>query len=274
MVRSPVVRLRDGTYIPHVPSRLYWRGRDVGWIREVLEGSIIAVGSVLDPEDQISTWIIRDFEDNRYLDIPFNYALDNFESQWFSRGGFSMQPNLIYGLSPYLDRDQVKHYLRVFFNAFSACWREEIRSMTEHPLPTLADWTGDHFKSSDESMVSYSLRSMFVHEEVNDLFLGKCIPRRWLETGARIGIERACTYFGPVSFWIEVPNNRHMLVELELTEVRMPKRIMVRLRHPNGRKITGVEGVPVELGRDGETFELLSTECKLKFVVQFESGSG
>jgi hypothetical protein len=183
-----------------------------------------------------------------------------------------MQPNLIYGLSPYLDRDQVEHYLRVFFNGFAACWREEIRSMTEHPLPTLADWTGDHFKSSDESMVSYLLRSMFVHEEGNDLFLGKGIPRRWLKPGSRVGIERACTYFGPMCFTIEVTDNRRMLVKLELPEIRMPRRVLVRLRHPDGRKISKIEGGPVELESGGETIKLLSAERKMEIEVHFEPG--
>jgi hypothetical protein len=254
-----------------VPSRLYWRGRDVGWIREVLEGSIIAVGSVLDPDDQISTWIIRDFEDNRYLDRPFNYALDNIEAQWFSRGGFSMQPNLIYGLSPYLDRDQVEHYLRVFFNGFAACWRQEIRSMTEHPLPTLADWTGDHFKSSDESMVSYSLRSMFVYEETRNLYLGKAIPRRWLEPGSKIGIDRAATYFGPLNFSITVIDGRKMRVRFKPPTATRPDRVFLRLRHPSSWRISRVEGTSIEriLG-DGETIEMSSPACDVVLDAYFD----
>jgi len=272
MIRSPVVRLRDGTYIPHVPSRLHWRGRDVGWIREVLEGSITAVGTVLDPADQISTWIMKDFEDNRYLDLPFNYALDEFEAQWFSRGGFSMQPNLIYALSPYLDRDQIPHYLRAFFNSFAACWRAEIRSMTEHPLPTLADWKGDHFKSSDESMVSYSMRSMFVHEENGDLFLGKGIPRRWLEPGSAVRISRARTHFGQVDLSIAVDRDgSEVSVVFDPPVARKPDRIFLRLRHPSRWKIDRVEGAEIvgTLG-DGETIEIPVTEGKLELKVSFK----
>ena len=39
-IRSPVVRLRDGTYVPKIPSHLHERGRAHGWIRETLEGAI------------------------------------------------------------------------------------------------------------------------------------------------------------------------------------------------------------------------------------------
>ena len=37
--RSPVVRLRDGRWVPHFPARQERRGRDFGWLREVLEGA-------------------------------------------------------------------------------------------------------------------------------------------------------------------------------------------------------------------------------------------
>jgi hypothetical protein len=245
----------------------------VGWIREVLEGAIIAVGTVLEPLDEVSTWIMKDFEGNRYLDYPYNYALDDFRSQWFSRGGFSMQPNLIYDLSPYLDRDQIQHYLRTFFNGFAACWRAEIRSMTEHPLPTLADWTGDHFKSSDESMVSYSLRSMFVHEEGEDLFLGKAIPRGWLKPGSMVEIAGAETHFGPVDLSICVDRiGDDFTVSLSPPAAKRPARILIRLRHPENRKIARAEGTsPCKVLDDGETVEI-TPAGNLLLQVSFHDG--
>ncbi len=241
MVLSPLVRLRDGTYVPHIPSRLYWRGRDIGWIREVLEGSINLITTVLDPEDQGSTWILKDYEDNRYVGSPFGYALDDFDAQWFGRGGFSMQPNLVYTPSPYLARDQIEHFLRAFFNSFAACWRQEIRSMTEHPLPTLADWAGDHFKSSDESMVSLSLRLMFVQESGGDLYLGRAIPRYLLCPGAKVWIKRAETYFGTVSLEIAVAQDAAFIDAVVEPPTRCPpKRILLRLRHPHRSRISSV----------------------------------
>jgi len=234
MVSSPLVRLGDGTYVPHVPSRLHRRGRDIGWIREVLEGSIVAVGTVLDPLERVSTWILKDFEDNRYVDAPFGYPLGDFEKQWFSLGGFSMQPNLVYVVSPYLLRDEIKHFLRAFFNAFSACWRRDIRSLTEHPLPSLSDWAGDHFKSSDESMVSYHLRLMFIQECDEDLYLGRALPRRWLAPGRTVWIRGASTHFGTMSLEIGVGERAETIIaNLDLPERRSPRRILLRVRHPN-----------------------------------------
>ncbi|MBI2193420.1 MAG: hypothetical protein HYU36_15705 [Planctomycetes bacterium] len=232
-IRSPLVRLRDGSSVPYTPSRLHWRGRDVGWIREVLEGAIILTTTVLEPSSQESTWILKDYEDNRYLDSPYNYALDHFEGQWFDRGGFSFQPNLLYFPPPYLLRDQVEHFLRAFFNGFAACWRPELRAMTEHPSPTLADWAGDHFKSSDEAMVSFWLRSMFIQEVGNDLYLGRGLPRAWLASGETLFLKNAATHFGRMSFEIEArPGGNSIRARIDPPTRRPPARIFVRFRHP------------------------------------------
>ena len=103
MVISPVVKLRDGTYIPYVPSRLYGRGRSYGWIREVLEGSMHLIRcGLFEPWDDVSTWIIKDHEDNLFIsdkavrENEYGYAIDDFERNWFSQGGFSMQSNLLF----------------------------------------------------------------------------------------------------------------------------------------------------------------------------------
>jgi hypothetical protein len=252
MIRSPVVRLRDGTYIPHHPSRLYWRGRDFGWIREVLEGSINLCTTVLDPRSEEATWALKDYEDNRYLDAPYNYPLDNFEAHWFSRGGFSMQPNLLYFTPPYLYRDQVEHFLRAFFNGFVACWRADIRAMTEHPLPTLSDWAGDHFKSSDEAMVAMWLRMMFIHEEGDALYLGRGLPRAWLGDGGGVAIRNAATYFGRMSLEMSpAEGGRCIVAEIDPPLRRPPARTVLRFRHPHKARIAQV----VVNGEPTDTFD-------------------
>jgi hypothetical protein len=247
LARSPVVRLRDGSYVPHHPSRLYWRGRDLGWIREVLEGSVNLVTTVLDPLSRESSWIMKDYEDNRYLDAPYNYPLDNFDRQWFSCGGFSMQPNLLYFAPPYLARDEIKHFLRAFFNGFAAGWRADIRAMTEHPLPTLADWAGDHFKSSDEAMASMWLRMMFIHEDGETLYLGRGLPRAWLADRAGVAIRNAATYFGRMSLEMRPYNGGACIVaQIDPPLRNPPARTLLRFRHPQPARLVSatVNGRP------------------------------
>ena len=110
-----------------------------------------------------------------------------------------MQANLLDGPLPYLYRDEVKHFLRAYFNGFASAFYPEIRMCNEHSLPELGYPAGDHFKTSDEAQSTYWLRLMFVHEQGDDLYLGQAIPRYWLADGNQIGIERAATHFGPLS---------------------------------------------------------------------------
>ena len=248
MIISPVVKLRDGTYIPYVPSRLYGRGRSYGWIREVLEGSIHLIRcGIFDPWDEISTWIIKDHEDNLYItdkairENEYGYAIDNFAQNWFSQGGFSMQSNLLCSPVPYIFRDEPKHYLRAYFNAFESVFYPDICACVEHALPTLSDNNGVWFKPSDEAQSTFWLRMMFVRENGEDLYLGQSIPRDWLTDGNNIGIESAITHFGVLSLSIKSQTGQDKItVTLHPPLRNYPENIYLRLRHPTLKPIRNV----------------------------------
>lgn len=242
MVLCPVVRLRDATFVPKIPSRLYERGRSHGWLRETLEGSIfLPAYDLIPPHAPENLWILKDFEDNLYISSRFGYDVPNFNSFWFSRGGFSMQANLLDGPLPYLWRDDIKHYLRAYFNSFASAFYPEIRMCNEHSLPELGYPAGDHFKTSDEAQSTYWLRLMFVSERGNDLYLGQAIPRYWLADGKGARIERAASRFGPLSLSYE-PNlaEGEIKVILDPPQRPPPATIYVRIRHPESRPIKGV----------------------------------
>lgn len=176
MRRSPVVRLRDGSWIPHVPPDFHRRGRSFGWITETLEGAIHLVRTgLIDPQSRLATWIIEDFEDNLYLSEQYGYDLkgEAFEKNWFNLGGISMQANLLHNPIPYLLRDEPKHFLRANFNAFAVSYFPDTRMMTEHALPNIGDWRGDHYKASDEANSTYYLRLMFVEERGDPAVLAR-----------------------------------------------------------------------------------------------------
>ncbi|MEN6425225.1 MAG: hypothetical protein ABFE13_07675, partial [Phycisphaerales bacterium] len=165
-IQCPVVRLRDGTYVPKIPSRLYERGRAHGWLRETLEGPLfLPAYGLLAPDAPETRWVLKDYEDNLYISDRYGYAIPAYDAFWFSRGGFSMQANLLDGPLPYLWRDDVKHYIRAYFNGFASAFYPEIRMCNEHSLPELGYPRGDHFKTSDEAQSTYWLRLMFVNEQ-------------------------------------------------------------------------------------------------------------
>ena len=239
--RSPVVRLRDGIAVPHIPSTVHRRGRYFGWICETLEGSMhLLITGALDSRSPEADWILKDYEDNRYLSNQYGYLVDDFDKYWFGRGGMSMQACLLLDVEPYLYRDDVKQALRALFNAEAAQYFPDERMNTEHALPALGDWTGDHYKSSDESNVAGWLRYLFVREEGDTLLVGQAIPREWLRGGQSCGIERTSTYFGPASV-IYTGGDNEITVKLEAPRRNPPKSIRLRFREPGGRLLSSVE---------------------------------
>jgi len=274
MIRSPVVKLLDDTYVPHVPPRLYRRGRGMGWIRETLEGAIhLIVCGILEPDDEISTWIIKDFEDNLYISDRFGYSVDDFERDWFSLGGFSMQSNLLPHPVPYLLRDEPKHFLRGYFNAFASVFYPDICALVEHALPTLAGNNGVWFKPSDEAQSAFWLRLMLIYECEDELYLAMATPRDWLEDGKSIKIENAATYFGEMGYEIhsEVENNRITMI-LQPPIRNTPDAINVRFRHPQQKPIqkvvvNGEEWTDFDHKR--ELIKLGKTNEKTKIIAQY-----
>ena len=238
--RSPIVRLRDGTAVPQIPSQVHRRGRSFGWICQTLEGAIhLLITRALPPDAPEAAWILNDYEDNLYLSNQYGYQLPDFERHWFSRGGMSMQACLLLDVEPYLDRDEVKSALRALFNGQSVSYFPDVRMNTEHALPEMGDWRGDHFKSSDEANTAGWLRQLFVREEDRALVIGQAVPREWLQAGRRCGIERAATYFGPASIVYEgAPDT--ITARLDAPRRNPPESVRLRFREPGGRPLASV----------------------------------
>jgi hypothetical protein len=252
--RSPVVRLRDGTAIPKFPSQVHRRGRSFGWICETLEGALhLLITGALDPRSPEANWIIKDYEDNLYLSNQYGYTLDDFDQHWFNRGGMSYQACLLLDVEPYLCRDEPKHALRALFNAQAVSYFPDVRMNTEHAAPTFADWRGDHFKSSDEANCAGWLRYLFVREESeNTLLIGQAVPREWLQSGRRCGMEHTATWFGPVSA-VYTGGNNEITCRLDGPRRNPPKEIRLRFRAPG-------ENPPATVTVNGQPWKQVSGE--------------
>lgn len=244
--RAPVVRLRDGTAVVKIPSHVYRRGRCFGWICETLEGAIhLLITRALDARSPEALAILQDYEDNLFLSNQYGYTLDDFERDWFGRGGMSMQSCLLLDVEPYLYRDDVKPALRALFNAVAVGYFPDVRMITEHALPEMGDWRGDHYKSSDEANAAGWLRDLFVREEGDELLLGQAVPREWVAPGKACGLERAATWFGPMSLRFAGEPDR-ILATLEGPQRNPPRAIRLRFRPPEGRAVSRVtvDGAP------------------------------
>lgn len=237
---SPVVRLRDGTAVPQIPSYAQRRGRSFGWIRETLEGAMhLIITRAIDPKSVRATWILEDYEDNLFLSDRYGYQVNDFDKYWFGRGGMSMQACLLLDPEAYLYRDDVKQALRAMFNAFALNHFPDVHMNAEHALPEMGDWLGDVYKSSDEANVCGWLREMFVREDGDILLIGQAVPRDWLKPGEKCGIENTATYFGNTSILYQGDSKRITAKLLGPTR-NPPHEIRVRFRTPGEKPLVNV----------------------------------
>lgn len=66
-------------------------------------------------------------------------------------------------------------------------------------------------------------------------------PRKWLQDGNRIEVENAPTYYGDISFSaVSQINSNRIIVEIETPNVYTPKKLLIRLRHPQTKSIQSV----------------------------------
>jgi hypothetical protein len=239
--RSPVVRLRDGTAVPQIPSYVQRRGRSFGWICQTLEGAIhLIITKAIDPKSMQAQWILKDYEDNLFLSNQYGYTLDEFDKYWFGRGGMSMQACLLLDVEAYLYRDDVKQALRAMFNAIAVNHFPDVHMNTEHALPEMGDWRGDIYKTSDEANACGWLRYLFIREEGDTLLIGQAIPRDWLKPGQICGLENAATYFGNTSITYRGEPGK-ITATLNGPARNPPGKIRLRFRTPGARPITEVK---------------------------------
>jgi hypothetical protein len=175
------------------------RGRDLGWIRDALYGPVHLMDCFVYPDDsREAEWILRDTEDNVFIGAARGRGVTDYEQQWFSWGGITLQSNLLPNPLIYLRRGQSKHAIRAFFNSLAANVYEDVRTFCEHPIKRYGVGTGPFFKSPDESAFIVWLRHLLILEQGDGLHLLAGVPQAWLAPGKEIIVERAASWYGPI----------------------------------------------------------------------------
>ncbi len=267
---APVVRLRDNTWAPYVPTRAHQRIRMFGPLRtgyysrygltefptfrlsatrELLYGPLILFETgIFDATERIAEWVLDDWEDNATMSEPLGLHVHGWvdEQYWFSRGGMVFQPNLQNPVRTYLRRGEAKAALRSLYNNFVSCYYPQVNIFTEE-YRRWAHPSGPFFKVADEAKFVHRLRDLLVTESDGDLHLAAGVPDRWLEPGREIRVTAAPTHFGPVTYTMNASPS-----ELRATVV-LPSRNPYReawlyFRLPAGRK-------PVSVAIDGKPWK-------------------
>jgi hypothetical protein len=239
---AAVVRLRDGTFIPYVPSRVgQWRHLTEGWVREALEPSLLLTATeVVPPTDRLVTWMLDELEDNIFFSAESGYDVKDCDKTWFERGGVTLQPCLIDAPPIYMARDEIPAALRAFWNTYAMSLHPDVQCFAEW-VPTFGTAGGPLYKTSDESRFVIWLRQLLLWENGDQLWFGRATPREWLENGKTVRIENAGTLFGAASMVLNSEVAQHRIrASLQVPPKVPPKEVWLRLRHPAGKRPTRV----------------------------------
>jgi hypothetical protein len=224
-VRSPLVQLRDHTWIPYVPCEATKSGRlfEQWYPTDVDTGAIHLLRLKALPFDgALAESLLSDHEDNLYLH------------------GWGMANEPVYNpqATAYLLRDEPKAVIRAFYSYMACAFSHSALEPVEHRW----GW-GQYFGPPSTDGAWFELyRHMLIHELDDDtLLLLQATPRKWLEDGKRIEVERAPTYYGQLSMSVESKAGSSQLsAQIKMPNRRSPKQLVVRFRHPQDKPMQSV----------------------------------
>jgi hypothetical protein len=247
--RSLVVALRDGMSVPYCPSMIYCFGRvadtygteDVGraWCYDAELGAhhLVPMG-VISPDDKNVQWMVEQLEDLEFLQPGHSYYTEaELKNDWFNLGGFSkLQPYYTRIAQIYAMTDDVKPFIRSYFNAIATMLNTEILSFWEH-----FNGTGAWNKTHETGWFLAQSRTMFVMEKGDDLWLAPFATHHWMEDGMEIRIDRASTRFGSISYAINSVVEKGYIEAVIMPDFKKsPRKTFIRLRHPDGKPLSRV----------------------------------
>ncbi|MHB1293448.1 MAG: hypothetical protein ACYC4R_00490 [Anaerolineae bacterium] len=157
---------------------------------------------------------------------------------WFWMAYFLL-PKISHNSNIYLLEDDVPNFLRFWMNEYAGMvgadgklwehWHLDTFGPCEHPDNGTAGWFIENY------------RNMLVMEDGPALWVGRGVPRAWLEQGRSISVANAPTYFGALSYeMVSEADAGKIAATLELPSRQAPESVLVRFRHPQGAPIKDV----------------------------------
>lgn len=247
--RSPVVSLSNGRWVLPYPGIIYcfgfigdmFPGEDWNrtWAGDVEIGShhLIPLG-IINADSQETEWILDHMEDFWFLKSGMGeYIEQENKDDWFNLGGFAkVQPYYARITEIYAMRDDIKPFIRSYFNTIPSLLNTENLSFWEH-FHNMGAWNKTH----ETGAFLLQTRFMFVMEKGDDLWIAPFVTNNWLEDGMCISVENAPTRFGMLSYQITSSVDKNYIdVIIAPPKNNPPKEIIIRLRHPKNKNIRNV----------------------------------
>ena len=254
--RSPAVELRNGTWVPYCPALFGCFGRvmDIypkedgnrSWGKDMSMGAhnLVVLG-VLDEDDRQSVeWITNYLEDYWCVQGGMGaYTPEEVQADWFNLGGFSkIQPYYTRLVEVYAKMDDVKPFIRGYFNAMPTLLNRENMNFWEH-FGNRGAWDKPH----ETGWFLVQTRLMLLRERKDELWLAPFVTNHWMEDGMSVSIEQAPSEFGPVGYTITSHvNNGYIEAAIQPPSRREPSALVLRLRHPEEKPMQSatVNGKP------------------------------
>jgi hypothetical protein len=255
--RCPVALLANGAWAPNCSGMLdclgnieeFVPGEDANrtWCYSIEIGMHhMAANRLIDPRSETVAQMMDYMEDHQFLrDGWFDYPEQQNRKNVFCFGGFSkVQPYYTRNAEVCALRDDVKPFVRSYFNALAAMLNAENLSLWEH-FHSSGAWNKTH----ETGWFLCQTATMFALDRDDELWLAPMVTNRWLQDGMKIEIRNAPTRFGPVNYKIiSAVADGHIDAEIQPPTRGAPKALVIRLRHPDGKamKAVTVNGKPHE----------------------------
>lgn len=234
MAQAPVVPLGDGTWSPTVSPwteatglRALYVNRETFYSHGTFtapDGLIsplyLVFSDVLDSNEPASTILLR------YISELFYQHNAAFSQPYYSRHDW-VQAKL----------GMVKPFLKMYYNTVSALADRETYSFWEHLYHVSPN------KTHEEAWFLMQTRWMLFFENGATLRLMNAIPRKWLEDGKTIEMDGVQSYFGSLNVKVTSAIKKGFITAtIKCSSDRKPKRVIIRLPHPNGKKAIKITG--------------------------------
>jgi hypothetical protein len=231
----------------------------------------LAVNGQIDPRSADASFMMDYLEDYHFLRPghgDYRSAEKNHED-FFNLGGFAkIQPYYARNAELCALRDDVKPFVRSYFNAVSALVSLENLSLWEH-FHNLGAWNKTH----ETGWFLCQTAILFATERGNDLWLAPFVPNHWLAEGKGISARNAPSRFGSVGYRIDSHVDRgYIEATIDPPTRASPEHIVLRIRHPNAQpmKSVTVDGTAhADFDPAGETVRLKPSDRTIRVRVQY-----
>ncbi len=230
------MRWRDpsGKWIPFIPFRL---GQSINEPPEYfyLDAGplILGVVGLVDPGDNTMTWAMK------WLTEGPNSSGNPDWQDWSRPASLrfemsSLEPCYSWNVFLRFLRGEREKFLEGFYSLAAGSVTRKFLGGVEHR-------NGIQALPATNAVFDTHLRNMLVYENENGqgIDLLRNSPRAWLRPQKQIRVERAQTYFGPISYRV-VSFGARIEAEIETPSRMPPQRIQLWLNHPEGKALQAV----------------------------------